>query len=297
MLCKKCNKQVSILDNQCPHCGYDLTKVDVEKRYVDFPKSKWVNEVEKKWKAQVSFSSSFKNEGVDGYRPWGSMMNEIKEMVFANPYVTGNPLYCAKSKDTEFIYDQENLNVNAYASFGENGSRIVFFEGYLNLLFAIEAIFKHLSYANLTTLGKTLFENNFHLHFEEIFKVVNVELNEEIIRNSFISSFETIAHELGHICLDHIFSPKQSLDVSRNMERQADEFAASLISSSAFSDKLFIAHIKCCVAWAVIEKVGGVVEPNTHPLALERLRNAIRNNLELAQNLDIDEDWVTKLFG
>ncbi len=37
MICKRCKAEVSILDNTCPSCGHDFTKVDIEKRYTDSP--------------------------------------------------------------------------------------------------------------------------------------------------------------------------------------------------------------------------------------------------------------------
>lgn len=216
-------------------------------------------------------------------------------MVFANPFVEENQEYRGKTGETTFYYDKENMQVNAFVPHKKR--KIIFCDGYLNYLFAVETIFKHRFYDKLTLLSKTLFDNKFSFSFEEISEVTGYEPDQDIIRNGFISSFETIAHELGHSCLDHIFTLRDNLDVSRNLERQADEFAASVIASSCFNDKLFSFHIKSCVAWAVDEKDGGIVEPGTHPFALERLKNAIRNNSELARDLGIDVNWVTKMFG
>lgn len=232
-----------------------------------------------------------------------SMVQEVFGMVANNPHVTENPAFNQKAMLTYPIYDPEEMAVNAFAAFEPEKKvyLIVFFDGYLNFMLAVEAIFKMKMYDRLTRLGEQLKKSQYHFPPYELASVLE-ELPKEAksFDKPFVSCFETIAHELGHICYDHVFGPGYSgmtLDESRNMERDADSFASSIINRSLFNKDIFDSFIKCCIAWAVVEKVGGRVEPHTHPLAYERLLNSIRNNSALAKKMGIDEDLVKRLFG
>lgn len=93
-----------------------------------------------------------------------------------------------------------------------------------------------------------------------------------------------LAHEYGHLALGHLHGQSQTLEISRNDERQADLFASSVISSSPFGEYLVLGSILWELVWVCREKVFGDVA-TTHPLASERLANLLRDNPTIAANL------------
>jgi hypothetical protein len=69
MLCKKCDKPVSVMDSQCPHCGNDLLKVDIgkgggnfEKRYIDVTTPIWLGTNDGKWSGEAAFKDVGAND-------------------------------------------------------------------------------------------------------------------------------------------------------------------------------------------------------------------------------------------
>lgn len=88
-----------------------------------------------------------------------------------------------------------------------------------------------------------------------------------------------LAHEYGHLALGHLYGASQTLEISRNQEREADSFASSVISSSPFGDYAVVGFILWELVWVWQEKEnpGGIVA-STHPLASERLADLIRAN-------------------
>ena len=58
MQCKKCNNQVSVLDDKCPQCGHDLTKVDIDTKYAETSNPSWIKGVERKWTGEGSFKEA-----------------------------------------------------------------------------------------------------------------------------------------------------------------------------------------------------------------------------------------------
>lgn len=272
--------------------------------------SSWINSYRKKWSdTKTEFDTNSNKIESDALhellmnkRQRMSMIQELTALVFSNPHVTRNGAYHNKSSITDCRYFSEEMRVNASAGVDKDKKApvILLYDGYINFILAIEAIFINEKYDQLSMLGNKLKSNDYVFSSENVIDVLEKMPDQKVnFEHAFMSFFETIAHELGHICLDHVLSPGYGsvpLDISRNQEREADSFASSLVASSIFKEHLFESHMRCCVAWAIIEKVGGRVEPTTHPLSLERLRNAIRNNYELAKNMGLDEKWVEKVF-
>jgi hypothetical protein len=233
----------------------------------------------------------------------GQKNSKIKELfgiVQYNPHVTENPAFYSLASKVIIIYDDEEMGVNAFAAVIKDRPVIVIFDGYLNFMVAVDAIFKVKKFEKLVDLGERLLSRKYEFSLYDLACVIDDLPNEaKNIENPYLAVFETIAHELGHICYNHVFSPGYSNmteDESRNMERDADSFAASVINRSIFNKDFLISHLKCCLAWAIVEKVGSRVEPGTHPLAFERLLNAIKSNAALAKELGIDEELVQRLI-
>lgn len=232
------------------------------------------------------------------------MIEELVTFVLSNRHLKDNPAYFVKVEETRFIYLEDDTTVNASAGF--DGDRmqpyVLLYDGYLNFIIAVEATIQNGSRDAFSRLGRLLLDKKFRFSTELLQDYLdrNASKSQVSFEKAMNSYFWTVAHELGHVCYDHVLGPgydDQPLDVSRNQERDADSFADSLMASTIFKDSLFEAHLKSCVGWAVVEKVGGRVEPGTHPLAIERLRNTIRNNSEAAKQMGVSGKWVDEIFG
>lgn len=112
----------------------------------------------------------------------------------------------------------------------------------------------------------------------------------------------TLAHELGHVCLDHLFGPGyedyrqlERLDIARNQEREADSFAASVMATSPYRAHRLRAQISAWLVRAYSTLTSR--ENRTHPADFERLRNLIRNNEDAARELGLDESLIDELVG
>jgi len=105
-----------------------------------------------------------------------------------------------------------------------------------------------------------------------------------------------IAHELGHHALGHTLGVALNPSISRNQEREADSFAASVISSSPFADYLVIGPILWNLLWVWCEHAAGFSVATTHPLARERLMDFVRANAETAAELGFDEKNLAALL-
>lgn len=263
-------------------------------------------------------------------------VKEMYHHVFGVPYVTGAEDYAPKASMTDFIYRMENgdcftapnlikpyktdkspLTVNANAWYNEDVNRyeINLFDGYLNFLLGVEAYFIYKNEKILIDLIE-LYRNNkgeisahdvliiMYQHSDHRYQFNDAELI-ELIENAFLPCFEVIAHELGHVCLGHCrldSSANRDVETIRINERQADGFASAIINSfSNYSEDakkvIFLAYVKNELVWTLKDKMSRQNEPYTHPLSEERLKNAIRNNAKIAQELSITEEWVDNIVN
>ena len=111
---------------------------------------------------------------------------------------------------------------------------------------------------------------------------------------------EVIAHEIGHIVLHHldIEHPllNKTYETSRNHERQADDFAASVLSSMSYRQHVFLGHAVSCMFFCWLEETIKPGQVTTHPHSRERLENALRANSqaakEAAETYGLTKDFI-----
>lgn len=97
-----------------------------------------------------------------------------------------------------------------------------------------------------------------------------------------------LAHEFGHLVLGHCEGHSCNDEVSQNHEREADSFASSVVSTSAYKDVIGIGTIIWELALVVTEKI--VQEtPTSHPPSAERLMNFIRANPSASREIGFDK--------
>lgn len=211
------------------------------------------------------------------------------------------------------------LTVNAYAFYDLPRDRydVVLFDGYVNLLLGVEVYFKFKQEEILADLSKQFSQMSCANVFDNIvLKYISKhdmeehdaeKFIEDILKDSFLACYYVIAHEMGHVCLGHSRTQEYKLSpelsdtekeqITRNRERQADHFAASLITAFIGNDDvskldIFKGYIKAGLGFAMKELVEQRDKPSTHPLHEERLSNAIRDNSEMAKKLYLDEEWL-----
>jgi len=103
----------------------------------------------------------------------------------------------------------------------------------------------------------------------------------------------TLAHETGHHVLGHVWNDRdararQSKEVRRNQEREADSFASSVISLSHFGKHVFVGQL---FSWWVMSKVDAASDATLdHPLSQERFDNLVRANKAKAAALGLSVD-------
>ncbi len=102
-------------------------------------------------------------------------------------------------------------------------------------------------------------------------------------------NMDVISHELGHIALCHTLGRNVNMEISRNQEREADSFAASVASSSPFSDYIVAGGIFWWVIMAWVDAASDNTEETTHPHSQERLMDYIRSNRDQAEEIGVGE--------
>lgn len=274
------------------------------------PQTHWLSNLGTVGAAGAEGTNTAERNAFSGWNPaWDSnqrsrMLEELVVFVLSNRHLKDNPAYYHKAEMTRFRYLGNDARVNASAGFDRENKQpyVRLFDGYLNFILAVEVAIMAGGKDLFTSLGTMLHRNKFHFSTEMLQDYLDKHMGKNSIsfEKAMKAYFWTVAHELGHVCYDHILGPgydDQPLDVSRNQERDADSFADSMMGSTIFKDSLFEAHLKSCIGWSVVEKMGGRVEPGTHPLSIERLRNTIRNNSEVAKQMGLSEIWVDEIFG
>jgi len=106
-----------------------------------------------------------------------------------------------------------------------------------------------------------------------------------------------IAHELGHIALGHTLATGEATEeISRNQEREADSFAASVATASPFSDYTVAGGIFWWMILTWVAAASGNPRATTHPHARERLMDFIRANQAQAEALGITADNIPEFL-
>jgi len=228
------------------------------------------------------------------------------QTVCSSPHIQNNAAYAAGARTIKLRYAAESLQVNASASLdGRSGGLkplVTYHAGWwlmmrclaVSVVSCIDRQRSRLQSAAL--LGdamqrccRAMPEGTFDLQSLEPFAVAAEALESRGLSRArdlaLAIDFEVMAHEVGHIVLHHIEirGPQQeSWEVSRNQERQADDFAASVLSTLPFREYVFLGLASSCMLWCWQEALAGAGAARTHPRSRERLDNALRANSQAA---------------
>ncbi|HID69016.1 MAG TPA: hypothetical protein EYP35_00815 [Desulfobacterales bacterium] len=247
-------------------------------------------------------------------------IHQIAGFVFQSPHVQSNQLYRMRAASTALVYLGEDKTVNAFAT-DHPHPRIDAQPPFIAILGGmvsatrLTALALGYDRAAATDQSRQLFIQTVQAIGHKIVAGSGAFSSSdaaEIFNNSDLAeqcedgevqrrarsygaamNMSVIAHELGHIALGHTLGESQvNMEISRNQEREADSFAASVASASPFSDYTVAGGIFWWVILTWVEAVAGVGKASTHPHSRERLLDYIRANQEQAQALGIDEGNV-----
>lgn len=253
--------------------------------------------------------------------------------VLDTPYILTNPQYRERIAATTFSYFPDSSDVNARARSEPDGSGITrarihlfgglvtschlastalaaYVQGRRGLAPTIDLISLN---TFLRRLGQEIRDGGGHLtHASRDTLLANsigwlAHSGGEQIHDptqSYASAMimSVVAHEAGHIALGHTLSLSRPAnnDISRNREREADSFAASVLASSPFREYLFLGQVLVSVIFCWAQSPDREMEPTTHPCPRERFWNALRSNTsaaaEAADNLGMTSQFLEELL-
>ncbi|MEW5911072.1 MAG: hypothetical protein AB1814_00820 [Thermodesulfobacteriota bacterium] len=248
---------------------------------------------------------------------------QMAQFVFHSPHVQGNHLYRTRAGETTLIYASADDKVNAFATdqtipeLSIEPPYLVVHGGMTRtarlMALGLGADRRHKSFAARGTLIQTVQGLGVRIVSgagnltKEAAKGILAETgltaslgDEEILclARSYAAAIlmNVVGHELGHIVLGHTLGRAGNFKVSRNQEREADSFAASVIATSPFSDYLVGGSIFFWILLAWVDKTLGPEKETTHPHARERLQAFIKANREEAASLGIDVESVEEFL-
>jgi hypothetical protein len=248
---------------------------------------------------------------------------QMAAFVFHSAHVQSNKLYCFRAEQTTFRYFPDNFEVNAGATDDqvqgiEDKPPLILVYGGVVLAARLTSLGLSIDQMARTSesrqlllrliqgIGSKIMGNKGLFNRDDTLDLLNqMQLGSKLSNKNAIRQaksieasmvFNVIAHELGHICLGHTLGRSQNLEVSRNQEREADSFAASVASASIFSDHLVAGGIFWWVIMCWEAKAAGKRTDTTHPHSRERLFDYIRANREQALSLGIDEENIKEFL-
>jgi hypothetical protein len=257
-------------------------------------------------------------------------VRQMAQFVIHSPYVAGNRHYSERAQQTTLVFAADELLVNACATDDPVADLqpplIIIFGGLPHAfhivsigLAAVRQVAEGMTTASLVKLiqstGMKMLENEGQISPEAVREILEahgldilLKKNGEVHRQacSYASAMliGVIGHEMGHLALGHTLGGRQSDEVSRNQEREADSFSSSIISTSPFSDYLVGGTLFWWVllVWMeepirkIAEEMGdtellGKME-STHPRPVERLQDFLQSHKSQAEALGITPESV-----
>ncbi len=241
-------------------------------------------------------------------------IQQMAQFVFYSSHVQSNLLYRERAGRTTLHYLPEADTVNAFAT----DARIPEFDAeppLIGILGGMTRVSRLMAFALaeevesdkanarqrlkriIRQVGQKVVEGEGSLALadaEEIFEGLAPSVSPGKARSyNAALNMTVIAHELGHIALGHTLgSGPACLEISRNQEREADSFAASVAGSSPFGDYIVAGGVFFWVIMAWIDAAAGDAAQTTHPHARERLLDYIRANQEQAAAIGFDAENV-----
>ena len=226
------------------------------------------------------------------------------EAVSRSMHVRMNEAYYSYANGTEFYYLHDDDTINAFAGRNDKEDkpfRIVFFGGAMrfsrlaSLAVAVDMCGRPgtaARFAKSIDMGSKMSPQQAVTMMSECglddqFNLPGVKAKAQAVSSGMIIGI--LAHEMGHVCLNHVVGPnyyESNQEIGRNHEREADSFASSITAANPFGEYVY----EGMLFWHYIlaKQEGNEAIESTHPLERERLENLIRANASKASALGIN---------
>ena len=248
-------------------------------------------------------------DALDYLTPSEAEIMQLYAHVVTSPVVAENRQYSSRLANIPLVYDSTNDIVNACAAkYVDDGE-----EKFCTLVFGGAARYARLvglaaaaEEAGVKDALKTLMEkmprgmcsrcspSDAVGVIEEcglVAALADSATMQKAVSNSSGTLIGVLAHEAGHHVFGHLLDggAKTNLEVERNREREADSFASSVISTSAFGEHIFAGTLFWHYAVAV-QSDGDTDAGRSHPLSKERFLNFVRANPDKAAAMGVSSD-------
>ena len=252
----------------------------------------------------------FFEPGVDYFQPGGALLGQIYKYIFHSSHVQTNPAWRETAGNTLSDLDPDDPEVNAYAEWNRKRDRPA-----IKILGGAMAFSRLCGLAIESSDGRGmggLCSALAQILLEQQSRMTPEAARLYAVRTGLYDTLENpvsehragavaagvmagiIAHELGHVVYGHIHSTERyNGEISRSMERDADSFAAAVISSSPWGDYPVAGMVVWNVALAWSQHLCGEAA-TTHPHAAERALDLIRANESQAAQAGLDVETVMK---
>ncbi len=265
-------------------------------------------EQHRQWRFSETVAPGAAQVADDYFVPDAATLNQITAFIFNAPHVRKNPQYCEVAGKTVFSLKADDAEVNAcaYQSGAAQSPQIQVYGGcvvFSRLCGLAQAAGRQPGLGRFCRgLGSMLREQGGQMNPESARQQARqlgldralaepaAERQASSVAAGVVAGI--IAHELGHVVYGHVYSPRPTLEISRNMERDADSFAASVINSSPWGDYSVAGMIVWDVALAWNSYLHGSPAATTHPHAAERALDLVRANESQAHQAGLDERVV-----
>ena len=248
------------------------------------------------------FVPSRKTSGRVADLPSDEDIRAIWACIVTSPYVRSNPQYETVLRNTTVCYDEGDGEINAYANSEERNQvrrpivRVL--GGFVRYAFCCGCA-RASDRLGVTTNALTCMlrdmKDSSRRALDESQHAVGAaksctEVREEARRIAAGMLMAVLAHEAGHLAYGHVQHDvafiKSNIDVVRNEERDADSFASSVMTSSAYGRYMFESFALYHWFFAQFDEPEKAADLD-HPLHKERLENLIRANERLAREMGL----------
>ena len=219
----------------------------------------------------------------------------VFRLCIMSKFVQGNARYRESADNTEFRYESDDPTINAYANKEGNRYTVTLLRGILmwNGLFGLIWVLADNGQKFSDTLKMVHWASNYLQNdfdgeipetiYEDMINGCGVSNPKKIIdsfnqgkleqwRSSTLEIARSVlAHELGHVCLGHVDDSGYDgtiMSANRNIERQADLFACSVLQSGSNVQSAAIATVLSELSLLCFGNGDG---QHTHPASKERI--------------------------
>lgn len=224
------------------------------------------------------------------------------DMIRMSPFIQGNPSYRKSAEQTVASFIEKPV-VNAYAaSEGLESHRISIYAGICNLsmvaAFGLACRDTEKFKDMIVSASKICVANSHEFTFADALFVINKHIDKitermQLDAESFAYGcvVSILGHELGHICLHHTITDSPdgyTESISRNNERSADLFGASVVKTTPFASYLIPADLMVNVFLAWISN--DEKKATSHPYARERAEYIYNSHDEILADYGITKE-------